>query len=417
MTIYPLRALRAVALRAQNLHKANGSEPPPRADSIFQVVDQVGCVQIDTLHKVRRSHYLVAWSRLGCYVPDDLDGLTFGPERRLFEGWEHAASIIPLSEYRFQMPHQRNLREHPTSWYNRWLNELVQKDFVPQVLARIRSEGALKVSNFESDGHHGGTWWNWRPAKVALEFLYSQGELMIADRAKFQRVYDLTERVLPEWVDRTEPTVEERDRFWVERGAKSLGIFTARQAGDYTWMKVTRSRPHIEALIKNGNLLPIQGRLADRQTADLLIHRDNLPLLEQAADGEFKAERTTFLSPFDNLFWAARRDEMLWGFRKSLEAYLPAQKRIYGYFCLPILHQDRLVGRFDPKLERKTATLILRGLFLEPGVKLSERLVRDVANAMRDFMKFHEARRLVIERSEPAAFQKKLVAALPGQEE
>jgi uncharacterized protein YcaQ len=252
---------------------------------------------------------------------------------------------------------------------------------------------------------------------VALEFLYSQGELMIADRAKFQRVYDLTERVLPEWVDMTEPTVEERDRFWVERGAKSLGIFTARQAGDYTWMKVTRSRPHIEALIKNGTLLPIQGRLADRQTADLLIHRDNLPLLEQAADGEFKAERTTFLSPFDNLFWAARRDEMLWGFRKSLEAYLPAQKRIYGYFCLPILHQDRLVGRFDPKLERKTATLILRGLFLEPGVKLSERLVRDVANAMRDFMKFHEARRLVIERSEPAAFQKKLVAALPGQEE
>lgn len=416
MTTYPLPALRAVALRAQNLHMANRSEPFPRADSLFQVVNQVGCVQIDTLHMVRRSHYLVAWSRLGCYEPDDFDRLTFGSERQLFEGWEHAASIIPLSEYRFQMPHQRNLREHPTNWYNRWLNELVQKDFVPQVLERIRSEGALKVSNFESDGHQGGTWWNWRPAKVALEFLYSQGELMIADRAKFQRVYDLTERVLPKWVDITEPTVEERDRFWAERGAKSLGIFTARQAGDYTWMKVTRSRPHIEVLIKNGIVLTIKGRLADGQTTELLIHRDNLSLLEQAADGEFKAERTTFLSPFDNLFWAARRDEMLWGFRKSLEAYLPAQKRIYGYFCLPILHKDRLVGRFDPKLERKTGTLILRGLFLEPGVKLSERLVRDVANAMRDFMKFHGARGLVIERSEPAAFQKKLMTAVTGQE-
>ena len=412
MTVYPLPALRAVALRCQNLHVANGSEPSPQADSLFRVVDQIGCVQIDTLHMVRRSHYLVAWSRLGCYEPDDFDALTFGPKRRLFEGWEHAASIIPLTEYRFQMPHQRDLREHPTNWYNRWLNELVQKDFVPQVLERIRAEGALKVSNFESNGHQGGTWWNWRPAKVALEFLYSQGKLMIADRAKFQRVYDLTERVLPDWVDLKEPTVEERDRFWVERGAKSLGICSARQAGDYTWMKVTRSRPHTATLIKNGILLPIQGRLADRQAADLLIHRDNLPLLEQAADGALKAERTTFLSPFDNLFWAARRDEMLWGFRKSLEAYLPAPKRIYGYFCLPILHKDRLVGRFDPKLERKTGTLILRGLFLEPGVKLSESLVKDVANAMHNFMIFHGARELVIEHSEPSAFRKKLLNAM-----
>jgi uncharacterized protein YcaQ len=412
MTIYPLPALRAVALRCQNLHMENGSEPSPQADSLFQVVDQIGCVQIDTLHMVRRSHYLVAWSRLGCYEPDDFNALTFGPKRRLFKGWEHAASIIPLAEYRYQMPHQRDLREHPTNWYNRWLNELVQKDFVPQVLERIRNEGAQKVSNFESNGHQGGTWWNWRPAKVALEFLYSKGELMIADRAKFQRVYDLTERVLPEWVDTKEPTVEERDLFWVERGAKSLGIFSARQAGDYTWMKVTRSRPHIETLIKSGILRPIQGRLADKQTANLLIHRDNMPLLELAADGALKAERTTFLSPFDNLFWAARRDEMLWGFRKSLEAYLPAPKRIYGYFCLPILHKDRLVGRFDPKLERKTGTLILRGLFLEPGVKLGERLVKDIANALHDFMNFHRARELVIEHSEPAAFGKKLMTAV-----
>ena len=135
---------------------------------------------------VRRSHYLVLWSRLGNYDPGDIDALTSADDRRLFEGWQHAASIIPLTEYRYQLPHQRNLREHPTNWYNRWLNETVQKEFVPQVLERIRQEGALKVSDFESDGHTGGTWWNWRPAKVALEFLYAYGELMIADRVKFQ---------------------------------------------------------------------------------------------------------------------------------------------------------------------------------------------------------------------------------------
>ena len=412
MTIYPASALRAVALRTQNLHTANGSEPTPTPDTLYQVINQIGCVQIDTLHMVRRSQYLVPWSRMGTYEPTEFDDLIFGPERRFFEGWEHAATIIPLEEYRYQMPHQRNLREHPTNWYNRWLNELVQKDFVPQVLERIRREGPLKVSNFESDGHTGGTWWNWRPAKVALEFLYAYGELMIADRVKFQRVYDLTERVLPKWVDMSESTVEERDRFWVERGAKALGVCLPRHAGDYTWMKVTKSRPIVDALVKDGILLQIMGELADGRTADLVIHRDNLPLLEQAADGALKPERTTFLSPFDNLFWAAGRDEMFWGFRKSLEAYLSAPKRVYGYFCLPILHKDRLVGRFDPKLERKTGTLILRALYLEPGVKLGEELVKDVSSAMRDFVAFHEAKELVIERSEPAAFGKNLLKAI-----
>jgi uncharacterized protein len=412
MTIYPASALRTVALRTQNLHTANGNEPTPTPDALYQVINQIGCVQIDTLHMVRRSQYLVPWSRMGSYEPNDFDNLIFGPERCLFEGWEHAATIIPLEEYRYQMPHQRNLREHPTNWYNRWLNELVQKDFVPQVLERIRREGALKVSNFESDGHKGGTWWNWRPAKVALEFLYAFGELMIADRVKFQRVYDLTERLLPKWVDTSEPSVEERDRFWVERGAKALGVCLLRHAGDYTWMKVTRSRPVVDALVRDGTLLEITGELADGKTADLIIHRDNLPLLQQAADGALQAGRTTLLSPFDNLFWAARRDEMFWGFHKALECYLPASKRVYGYFCLPILHKDRLVGRLDPKLERKTSRLILRALYLEPGVKAGEELIKNVASAMRDFMAFHEAKELVIERSEPASFGKKLLKTM-----
>ncbi len=412
MTIYPAAALRAVALRTQYLHTANGCEATPTPDTLYQILNQIGCVQIDTLHMVRRSQYLVPWSRIGTYAPTDIDDLIFGPERRLFEGWEHAATIIPLTEYRFQAPHQRNLREHPTNWYNRWLNELVQKDFVPQVLERVHHEGALKVSNFESDGHKGGTWWNWRPAKVALEFLFSYGKLMIANREKFQRVYDLTERVLPKWVDTSEPTVEERDRFWVERGAKALGACMLRHAGDYTWMKVTKSRPIVEALVKDGILLQVTGKLENGNLAELVIHRDNLPLLEQAADGALKAERTTFLSPFDSLFWASRRDEMFWGFHQSLECYLPAPKRVYGYFCLPILHKDRLVGRFDPKLERKTGTLILRALYLEPGVKASEGLVKDVASAMRNFMDFHEAKDLVIERSEPAIFGRKIMKAI-----
>ncbi len=296
MTTYPVSALRAVVLNAQHLHLPNSDTPNPDLETIFQVIDRIGCVQIDTLQMIRRSQYLVPWSRLGSYNPEHLDSLIFGSERRLFEGWEHAATIIPLAEYRYQIPHQRNLREHPTNWYNRWLNENVNKDFVPKVLERIRNEGALKVSNFESDGHPGGSWWNWRPAKVALEYLYTFGDLMIANREKFQRAYDLTERILPGWVDKTEPTPEERDRFWVERGAKAMGIGLPRHAGDFSWMKVTRSRPIVNDLLKSGILLAVKGQTMDGKEADLVIHRDNLPLLKQAADGLLQTGRTTFLS-------------------------------------------------------------------------------------------------------------------------
>jgi uncharacterized protein YcaQ len=413
MTIYPLSALRAVVLRAQGLHAANRADSAPTRDDLYRAIQQIGCVQIDTLHMVRRSHYLVMWSRLGNYDPAEFDALTCAVDRRLFEGWQHAACIIPLTEYRYQLPRQRHLRENKSSWYYRWLNDKIQTDFLPQVLERIRREGPLKVSEFEKEaGHEGGTWWNWRPSKAALELLYSLGDLAIADRVKFQRLYDLTERVLPKWVDLSEPTVEQRDRFWVERGARAMGVGLPRHAGDFSWMKITKSRPIVTQLIEDGILMPIRGQLADGSTAELVIHKDNLLLLEQAADGTLKAERTTFLSPFDNLWWAGRRDEQFWGFHQSLEAYLPAPKRTYGYFCLPILHKDRFVGRFDPKLERKTGVLRLKSLYLEPGVKPVEDLVQGVATAMRDFMAFHQARELVIENSQPAGFGKKLMKAL-----
>ena len=144
----------------------------------------------------------------------------------------------------------------------------------------------------------------------------------------------------------------------------------------------------------------------------MLVHRSNLEALSQVAEGVIRAECTTFLSPFDNLWWAPGRDEQLWGFRQRLEAYLPAPKRIWGYFCLPILHKDRLVGRFDPKLERKAGTLRLKALYLEEGIEPEEELIRDIAKAMEDFMIFHKAKELVIEKSQPKEFGDKLLGNL-----
>jgi uncharacterized protein len=276
------------------------------------------------------------------------------------------------------------------------------------ILERIRVEGALRGSDFENTGTRRGSWWNWKPAKMALEHLLSFGDLMIAGRVNFQRIYDLTERVLPKWVDTTEPSAEERDRFWLTRSAKTLGISLPRNAADYTWMKLGKARPLIVELIKEGALVEVQGETLDG-VKTLIVQRDNMELLEKAAAGEIQPRRTTFLNPFDNLWWAQGRDEAFWGFRQRLEAYTPAPKRIYGYFCLPILHKDRLVGRFDPKLERKASLLRLKALYLEPGIVPDEELVSDIAAALRDFLTFHGAKDVVIEKSQPGEFGEKLI--------
>ena len=412
-TPYPLPALRALALHAQGLSTPNGQEPPVTLDAIHATVKQVGCVQIDTLQMVQRSHYLALWSRLGRYNPADLDRLAYDPaERRLFEGWQRCASLIPLEDYRYQMPHQHKLRHTTDDWNHRWLAQPSNVALVEQALERVQQSGPARPSDFEYNGPRHSSWWDWKPAKVALEYLYAVGDLMITQRVNFQRLYDLTERVLPEWVDRTPTSTEARDRYWIEQGARALGVCTLAQAAGYSYLKPTKVKSLLQGMLKDGTLVPVQAHLATGSQAELVVHRDLLPRLAQAADGALPSRRTTFLSPFDSLFWASGRDQQLWGFEKTLECYVPAPKRIWGYYCLPILHHDRLVGRFDPKLERQSGLLRLKALYLEPGVQPDEELVAGTAAAMRDFLAFHNARELVIERSQPEEFGPRLLKAL-----
>jgi hypothetical protein len=412
MTVYPLCAVRTLALHAQGLTTANEADSPPSLAKIQKTVEQLGCVQIDTLNLVRRSHYLVLWSRLGSYDPADFDHLIYSLEQRLlFEGWQRIASLIPIQDYRYQIPHQNRLKHDPSEGYTRWFDQ-EGMPLMDMVLERIRREGALRAADFEYDGPKRGSWWDWKPAKTALEYLYAFGELMISNRVNFQRVYDLTERVLPEWVDVTPPTMQERDRYWLEQAALALGIARPMQVIGYSYYKKGGLKPILNGLVDEGVLVEVQAEQVDGSSQSMLVHRENMGLLEQIAGGAMRAERTTFLSPFDNLFWAAGRDEQLWGFRQRLEAYLPATKRTWGYFCLPILHRDLLVGRFDPKLERKTGVLRIKALYLEEGVEPDEELVSGVASTMCDFMRFHQASELVIEKSQPQEFGEKLLRSV-----
>lgn len=407
-----LSTARILALYAQGLHLPQEQAQAPTHQSILETVQRLGSVQIDTLQMVARSQYLVVWSRLGSYAPAHFDQLAYGQERRIFEGWFHAACLLPLEEYRFQMPHQRYLRGEPATRIQEWLAEQGGEGLLEEALARIRQNGAVRGADFAYDGPQRGSWWDWKPAKYALEHLYATGELMVADRKNFQRVYDLTSRLLPNWVDVKEPSLAERDLHWVEVGVRALGICRPFQAGDYSYRKAQATRKLVEELLKTGVLMEVKAYQMDGEIQDMLVHRDHLPTLEKITDGAIHARRTTFLGPFDSLFWARRRDEQMWGFRQSLEAYLPAPKRKWGYFCLPILHHDGLIGRFDPKLERKTGLLRLKALYLEEGISPDEELVASVAGALRDFMNFHQAKDLAIEMSQPQDFGRKLNQAL-----
>ena len=418
-SVYPLAVVRAVVLHAQGLCEPLPRSRRPVADDVYAAVERVGWVQIDTLQVVRRAQYLTLWSRLGSYDPGDLDRLLFdggrgGPEngRRLFEYWMHAACIIPLSHYRLALPMMRGRAEGRNGWHRAWARDADKTRLLRAVLARVEANGPMRPADIRTEKKQPGTWWNWDDAKIALEYLYDAGELAICNRVNFQRVYDLRERVLPRWVDRREPDPEQALRTLLEISAKALGICTPAQVANYLHAKQADARPLVGGLLADGRLVTVSARLADGAVHELAVHRDNLPLLERAADGELPPRRTTFLSPFDSLFWANGRDLQFWRFRQVLECYKRQPQREWGYFCLPILDRGRLVGRFDPRLERNKGLLRLKKLYLEPGVKPGARLIAAVARAMRDFLRFHGAGDLAIEHSDPPELAAKLTSAL-----
>lgn len=409
--VYPLSALKTVALHTQLLTTPNGSSSAPTPEKIVDLVRSLGYVQIDTLHVVNRAHYITLWARFGSYEVDDFHKLIYtAGQRRLYEGWGHAASIIPLEHYRYhRWRTDRRVSYNPS--FQEWVNKKGNRELVEQTLARVRSENGMRVGDFEYEGPRKGQWYDWKPPKMALEALFAWGDLMVAERVNFQRVYDARERVLPQWVDTTPVDPDQARLFCLEQAAKALGVFEPFHLTLYAYMRATPARSLVKALIQEGVLVEIQGETM-KGVQTWLVHRDNLPLLQRAADGEVKAERTTFLAPFDSLFWARDRDQKLWGFNQVLECYKPAPQRVYGYFSLPILHKDRLVGRFDPKLDRKAGVLVLNALYLEPGIEPEDQLVAGVASAMRDFLAWHGAKSLKIEKSAPLEFSEKLVRAL-----
>ena len=389
MKIYSNRSLRVAALQAVGLNTA-WDTTSPSIDRVRDMVDMLGALQIDTINVIQRSHYLTLWSRLGNYDTSIIDKLTGDPEvRAFFEGWYHCACYIPLSEYRYEMVRQLELRSNGHHWYSEWSSDPRNRQVMADVLEKIRATGEVRSASLDGKGTPFATWWNWRPEKMALEHLWTFGELMIRRRENFRKVYDLTERVLPAWVDTTLPTPQERDEHRILEGMRRFGVCQPRMAGDYSQAQRGKVGPIVKKLVKEGQLIEIIGETMLGEQP-LLVHPEVLPILDAAEQGLVDARLTTFINPFDNLWWAKGRDELFWGFRQRLEAYVPTAKRVWGYYCLPILHKGNLIGRFDPKLDRKNRRMVIKNLIFEKGIHLAEQDLDQIALAFRSFLAFHK---------------------------
>lgn len=399
--ILSLSAARALHLAAQGLLQPRRRKA--RQADLPAAIRQMGVLQIDTIHVVARSPYLVLWSRLGDYPQSWLEQSLAAGE--LFEYWAHEACFVPVEDYRLYR--HRMLDPEAMGWkYSAtWMKE--RRADVVAVLEHIRVNGAARSSDFErTDGQAGG-WWSWKPEKRSLEVLFTTGQLMIAGRHNFQRIYDLAERVLPHWDDSQLPPLEQVRRELVLKAVKAMGCARASWISDYFRTRPPRLDP--ETLVEQGALLRAWVNDWDDP---VYVHPDHAELLHSAAAGTLAPTLTTILSPFDPVVWDRRRALELFNFDYRLECYTPADKRKYGYFTLPILRRGALVGRLDAKAHRRDGVFEVKSLMLEPSVRVSERFTRDIAGALQRLAGWHACPQVQINHAAPAAFGAQLQAAL-----
>nr|WP_234476638.1 crosslink repair DNA glycosylase YcaQ family protein [Paraburkholderia aspalathi] len=352
-------------------------------------------LQIDTIHVVARSPYLVLFSRLGAYPQQWLDEHL--AEGKLFEYWSHEACFVPIEDY--GLLRHRMLDPSDMGWkYAAEWHKKYRKD-IEKLLAHIRATGPVRSADFAREAGTGNGWWDWKPEKRHLEVLFAIGQLMVAERRNFHRVYDLTERVLPDWDDaRDLPPRETVTEEALRRTCRALGVVRADWVADYYRLPRRPYRDELHALADRGELIPVQ---VEGWKQDTFVHHEFAPMIDDAANGKLASTVTTVLSPFDPVVWDRKRAAALFDFDYAIECYTPAAKRKYGYFVLPLLSRGRLVGRVDAKAHRTTGVFELKSLHIEPGVRLSARLAGDLRRALQRCADWHGTPQLEIASAPP----------------
>ncbi|MCA3935029.1 crosslink repair DNA glycosylase YcaQ family protein, partial [Burkholderia sp.] len=357
-------------------------------------------LQIDTIHVVARSPYLVLFSRLGDFSPQWLDEHL--AEARLFEYWSHEACFLPVEQFglmRYKMLDPSGMGwKYAAEWHEQ------NRPDIERLLARIREEGPVRSADFaREDGVKGNGWWDRKPEKQHLEVLFTTGDLMVSERRNFQRVYDVRERVLPGWDDsRDLPPRDAVLPALLDYTCRALGVVRADWVADYYRLPRRSYHAELEQLAEAGDLIPVQ---IDDWKEPAYVHRSLEAWLPAAEADTLRSTVTTLLSPFDPVVWDRRRASTLFGFDYTIECYTPEHKRRYGYFCLPVLHRGRLVGRVDAKAHRTLGTFELKAVHVEPGVRFGTGLAADVAKAVKKLAAWHGTPEVTVRHAPPELMQ------------
>jgi uncharacterized protein YcaQ len=352
-------------------------------EAVYKVIDHLGFVQIDTNYVIERAHHHSIFSRVPDYRLEWIDELQ--AEGRIFEFWTFATGYIPIGDFRFSLPVKENFIARRKSLTQTEIN------LMKKVVDRISREGPLMASDFENDRITKSTgWWDWRPSKVALERLNFDGSLSTTRRKDFRKVYDLTENVIPGDVDKTVPIPEEFSRHVIVRALKAMGIAYSKEIAYSSRFVKISIKTELEKMVDEGELLKIEIKG---------LKGSPLYMLPEYKNKKINLSGDAFiLSPFDvlNVFRHRLRD--FFNFDYQVECFVPAPKRKYGYFSLPVLIGDTFVARMDSKADRKEKVLTINNLHFEK-IKISKPMVARISEAIEIFAKFNQCSSIIFRKS------------------
>ncbi|MDV7338637.1 crosslink repair DNA glycosylase YcaQ family protein [Terasakiella sp. A23] len=390
---HDLNFWRNLALNKQGLDGRDAFGTGP--DGVETAIKALGYIQIDTLNVIERAHHHTLWNRVSDYKPDHLDQLL--GQQKIFEHWHHALSYLPIDDYRFAIPFMERMRAGKTPYYKTRDTKLMTS-----LIERIKVNGPLRLRDFKEDKAHKQkkNAWNSRPVKRALEVLFLQGDLMVARREKMERVYDLTENVLPSHISTRSPTEAEYADYLIKTTLHANGFAS------------------LDYILHGKSTAPlkkeVQRQLDEAVRAGEIEQHDNIYALPNILETSLQAKEGNIkiLSPFDNAVINRDRAQNLFNFSYRLECYTPQAKRQYGYFCLPILYENQLVGRADCKALRKEGVLNVLSIYFEKKITDPDSFFAALAEELQRSAQFNQCDTIQIEKASPHKFKTVLKKAL-----